>query len=75
MTIGIGTMQAGLAFDEAVKGDVTALAGADYIFTAAEFIGDHLYAMDDNGQLYCFGGGDLTAAPVPWRARGPGKSG
>lgn len=21
--------------------------------------------MDDNGQLYCFGGGDLTAAPVP----------
>lgn len=54
-----------IGFDEAVKGDVTALAGADYIFTAAEFIGDHLYAMDDNGQLYCFGGGDLTAAPVP----------
>ena len=54
-----------IGFDEAVNGDVTALAGADYVFTAAEFIGDHLYAMDDNGQLYCFGGGDLTAAPVP----------
>ena len=54
-----------IGFDEHVDGDVTALAGADYIFTAAEFVGDNLYAMDDHGQLYCFGGGNLTAAPVP----------